>query len=503
MSGDDGDDYMASVIRSGPGDGPADHSQTQRPAPARTVTTTVRHVEPVYEVNEDVRQAREAWEPGDLPEGRERTVFNHSGATRAVWFAARARAGNPWPVLGCVMAQTLAAAGPHVRLSSPIGQPASLNMFVGLVGEPASGKGLAESIAMSLFSYCDDRGEAVETPTSPLGSGEGIAEMFTERKRRGDDGPAEATPDRVLFQVPEIDTLAAGSSRSESTILPVLRQVYMGEPLGHAGASRETTRNVRRHSYRACVIMGIQPRRSDVLLRDADGGTPQRVLWLPVPYPGMPERDHTPDEPGVFKIQLPRDVRSGTSAVPVYLPEVAGEAMYAARLSRGRGETVGGMDGHLLLTQGKTAAALALMDGRRTVAPEDWAVAGEIIDLSTETREMCREACESAEVERAAARRRVSAEAEDTADDDLVRRRTEDVRKRVFGFLEAAEGVRLTYGHMATRLQARPTKSADRKSQRDRLRGVLERLTADGLIVETWTEDSRGERIPEYSLPRG
>lgn len=516
------DDYLNSVMASGPADYQHDDAEShdlhvsgrtdapgdaeaQRIAPG-TQDSLRPHSAPVPAtaaaeggVSPEVQQARDAREPDDLPDGPERTVFTHSPATRAVWHAARARMGSPWAVLGCVMAQTVAATGPHVQLPPLVGASASLNLFVGLVGRPGEGKGTAESIARSLFAYCDDRGEPVETPALPLGSGEGIAELFTERRSRGDDGPAEPTPDRALFQVPEIDALTASASKRESTILPVLRQVYMGEPLGHTGATRETTRNVQAHSYRVCVVMGIQPSRAGGLLRDADGGTPQRVLWLPVIDRTAPEVP--PDAPQVFKIHLPREARGGTTSLTVSLPESAVKMVRRNRLSRLRGETVGGMDGHLLLTWEKIAAALALMDGRRNVRPEDWKAAQVLIGVSTSTREMCREACEGADVERATDRRRINAEAEDNAEDAIEAKRTLTVRNKIIRTLEQASGFPVPYRKLGRTMSGRPFRGGA-QSQRARMDVVLDDLVDDGLVVASDALDERGERTVEFSLSR-
>lgn len=282
----------------------------------------------------------------------------------------------------------------------------------------------------------------------------------------------------------------------------MLRQVYMGEPLGHTGASRDTTRNVREHSYRACVVMGIQPRRAGGLLRDADGGTPQRVLWLPVTYPGMPDPGHMPEPPDVFKIRLPRDARNGTSLYLVRLPETAKSAVGAARLARGRGETIGGMDGHVLLTREKAAAALALMDGERSVSPSDWAAAGVIIDLSTETRELCREACDGVEVERATERRRINAEAEDIVEDGKETQYRETVRSTVLRMLSEAQGIPVPFRQLHRQMSGRKTRYGDRKSHRDRLNDVLPDLVDAALILESETVDGNGDRTTQYSLPR-
>lgn len=348
-----------------------------------------------------VSATRRATMPDDLPDGPERIVFTHSPATRAIWQAARARMGSPWAVLGCVLAATVAATGPHVQLPALVGGPGSLNILVGLVGEPGSGKGTAEGIAHHMFTITDEHGNEVEVPELPLGTGEGIAELFTRRDQPG-DAPATPTPDRVVFRIPEIDALTAASSKRESTILPVLRQAFMGEPLGHTGASQATTRNVAAHSYRLSVVMGVQPRRSGALLADADGGTPQRVLWCPTAYPGAP--DVTPPAPPTHTIRLPRGARNSNSPLTVTLPTHVEDQVRENRLRRLRGQAVEGLDGHLLLTREKTAAALALMDGRTNVTEDDWAAAGAVIDLSTSTRETCRAASRGLDEDRAVER---------------------------------------------------------------------------------------------------
>ncbi|WP_145943667.1 hypothetical protein [Corynebacterium glyciniphilum] len=431
-----------------------------------------------------LQQARRATTPDDLPDGPERIVFAHSETTRAVWHAARARMGSPWAALGVVMADTIAATGPHVQLPPLVGGPGSLNTLVGLVGDPGGGKGTAENIAHHLFSVVDDHNDPIDVPEMPLGSGEGIAELFTRRGTKADE-PAKATPDRVKFRIPEIDALTAASSKRESTILPVLRQAFMSEPLGHTGASRDTTRNVPAHSYRMAVVMGIQPRRAGGLLHDADGGTPQRVLWLPVAYPEAP--DHAPAAPAPFIIRLPAGTRGsadyGNSPVTMSLPDSVTELVKANRLRRLRGEAVEGLDGHLLFTTEKVAAALALMDGRTNVTNADWDAATAVIEKSTATRELCRDACKGAEVEDRVNRRTVDAEAEDQAAEATNHALSKTVRKKVLHMLEQTGGTPLTYRELNRSMNGNKSRS-DGRSQRDRLDDVLKALIGDGLIQD-------------------
>ncbi|MGP5271272.1 hypothetical protein ACTXK0_12830 [Corynebacterium variabile] len=420
-----------------PAQAPADGGNTPPVTPVEASNSHGTHTdtpEPLTALHTTaVSEARRATAPDELPEGPERVVFSHSAATRAVWHAARARLGSPWAVLGCVLSATVAATGPHLQLPALVGGPGSLNLLVSLVGEPGSGKGTAEGIAHHLFTITDEHGNEIEVPELPLGTGEGVAELFTRRDQPG-DAPTAPTPDRVVFRIPEIDALAAASSKRESTIMPVLRQAFMAEPLGHTGASQATTRNVPAHTYRVAVVMGVQPRRSGALLADADGGTPQRVLWCPTAYPGAP--DVTPPAPPTHTIRLPRGARNGNSPLTITLPPHVEHQVRENRLRRLRGQAAEGLDGHLLLTQEKTAAALALIDGRTNVTEGDWTAAGAVIDLSTATRETCRTAYRGLDEDRAVERE----ETRDAAMDRVSASRAARARRLIEDALKAGNG---------------------------------------------------------------
>lgn len=452
-------------------------------------------------VSADVLAARRATAPEDLPDGPEREVFTHSPATRAVWLAARARMASPWGVLGYVMALTVATTGPHVRTPATVGGSASLNLLVGLVGAPGTGKGAARRTAIDLFTYADSNGTPVDTPMMGVGSGEGIAETFALRTRRGDDGE-EVTSQavvRAVFDDTEISSMAKKSDRRGSTLLPMLCKAYMGEDLGNQNGTAESSRMVPDHSYRMCLTVGIQPDRAGVLLDDSAGGTPQRFVWLPVAYPAMP--DVTPEPPERFTIALPfgalQTVRPGAEPMTVTIPAVAERAIRQARLSSGRGESQG-LDGHLLLTREKVAIALALMSGALSVTDADWSAAGAVMALSGRTREMCRAACKGAAVDAAAARRIEDAEGRDRAADAMAEKYTRTVREKVLRLLQDAEGTPLDHQSLYRSMSG--SKTSDGLSQKDRLPGVLQTLTEDGLIQSADSRDGHGEPTVAYWL---
>ena len=60
----------------------------------------------------------------------------------------------------------------------------------------------------------------------------------------------------------EVDTLAALHRRQASTLLPELRKAWMGDALGFAYVDKEKRLTLARHSYRLCLVVGIQPERA-------------------------------------------------------------------------------------------------------------------------------------------------------------------------------------------------------------------------------------------------
>lgn len=304
---------------------------------------------------------------------------------------ARSRRVGPWAVLGATLTRVIAATPPRVQIPPTIGGNASLNIFVGLVGNSGDGKDIAQKVAREALVIT---GEPFKT--NPVGSGEGLSHMFM---RPGKVTREEKHPDPELYNVAalvtvgEIDTMGAMVQRNSSTIASQLRQAAMGEPLGFFYVDPTKRMMVPEHAYRLCMIAGIQPARSAVLLNDADGGTPQRLVWLPAGDPEAP--DIAPDEldPMVWEspdwTQATRGQTSdGAEYFLVDLPEVAVRTTVENRLKRLR-EVGEALDGHAILTRTKVACALAVLEGRHQVSESDWDLSGTVMAVSDAQRARC------------------------------------------------------------------------------------------------------------------
>lgn len=304
---------------------------------------------------------------------------------------AQARRAGPWAVLAVSLARAVTTVPPTVALPGVIGGRQSLNCFAALVGPSGGGKGAAEAAAAEGFRFTSGRINPI-----PVGSGEGIARTFRPVGTKPDDPNPVTT---ALFSAPEVDSLAALAARTGSTLSAELRKLYSGEHIGFANAAAATRNIVAAHSYRAVFVVGVQPLRAHTLLDGADGGLPQRFIWVPVSDPDAPQ--DAPDDPGVWKVKVPAWSRPGAGHLKVIddapldleVPQEAIDEIRSHRLAVLReAADVDALDGHRLLTQLKAAVGLMALDGRTVVSSEDWQLAAILMDVSARTRERCRKA---------------------------------------------------------------------------------------------------------------
>lgn len=383
---------------------------------------------------------------------------------------------SPWAMLGVVMVRLLATVEPEIVLPDLVGDVASLNLFVGLVGPSGSGKSSAIKAAANaiiLSPLQDDDEFKVVT----LGSGQGISHAFGYNIK----GEVRFYEQRsVIFKLDEIDHLKATTQQSASTILPELRCLYMGESLGAQYVEVAKRVMIPEHSYRAGFICGIQPSKAEFLLRDTDGGTPQRFLWLPANYP-HPEKKPDPVDP--WKWNRPDGIGSSVKWA-VEVCDQAKEEVDRAQYLTARGEG-NPLDGHSLLTRLKVSTALAFLNSHSNVTDEDWELAGMVMRVSDAYRQKCIDTI--AGKTKLANKARAEAEAERALhiEAKVASDKVQRVMRLVLRHLENDPMTRRTlYNKMSS-------------SVKEYFDEALERLTGDGLVIAE-TISKSGNSTVEY-----
>lgn len=307
--------------------------------------------------------------PTPSPLGELETIEQDFWTTReshqVIYEAALARMAAPWAVFAACVARVLALVPPTMTLPPIIGGRGSLNWFGVVVAQSGGGKGTAMAVASELVTG--------DVDVRPIGSGEGMIECYN---RRGDDPQAYVTS--LMFDVPEIDTIAVMGDRSGQTTSVVLRNGFSGERLGFAYRGRSTA-PVEAHTYRMTMIVGAQPSRAGALLEDNGGGTLQRLMW----FPGMDRRvvaDPTPypvDGLGLYRTlngMFPRRVELLNAVGPIPVPPEVETEIREARAAFMRNQ-IEESRGHALFSREKVAFALAYLDGRTEIDLEDWRLA--------------------------------------------------------------------------------------------------------------------------------
>lgn len=370
---------------------------------------------------------------------------------------ARASMVSPWSLLGSVLARVIVSTGPDVVLPAIIGGPASLNLVVALVGSSAAGKDTTESAART----CTDLPDITELP---LGTGEGVGRTFAEPPAPRKDQPPVERIDRALLTATEVDTVAAIAARQGSTLLPTLRQLYSGSTLGAANSSPDRRVIVPAHTYRAAVIVGVQPERAGILAADT-AGTRQRVLWMPTADHDTP--DETPEP--VAPLRVERSLRGRVLVVP---DEVADKIRAHRRAVLREDSDVDLGDGHRMLTRLKVAAGLMLLDSRHTdIEMDDWSLAGAIMRVSDRTRARVDNTLSEAIRRSNRAKAHASAERDEVVADRKVQRAASGIVAR----LERVTGV----------LSKSDLRKALRSDLRPEFQPAIDRLIAAGSVTET------------------
>lgn len=328
--------------------------------------------------------------PPDLPDEVQRDFWGRKEYLAIIREFAYARMASPWAVLGVAICRALCTVPPHVTLPPIVGGRGSLNMFVALVGEPGAGKDAAMAAARDVYPGPLNEMDAIHV--CRLGSAEGIAHVYMDRLTKDDPNTGAKKGDLVqvrrsaLFQVSEIDTLIGLGNRNGNVLIPTLREAFVGADISFGWADKTKRLPMAEHSYRLCMVMGVQPTHAKALLEDAGGGFPQRMLWLPATDPDI--TDEILEEPSPLPVFQGSSWAGSTSSCQISLPVEVVRLVRAARAARARGDKggLGDLDGHALFVREKVAMALAVLDQRTGVTMDDWELSEIVMQKSDAVR---------------------------------------------------------------------------------------------------------------------
>jgi len=307
--------------------------------------------------------------------------------------AAHARGRSADAVLGNVLARVSAHTPHWAVLPAIVGSIASLNVIHGIVGPSGTGKSTAIDIARDVLT-APPQSPLKRLADAPLGSGEGLIEAYHSFVQvDGPDGKKERVKQQTeyagLFITDEIDQLGAQASRQGSTLMATLRSAWSGGILGQSNATEERNRRLRGHSYRFCLIVGVQPEKAGGLLSDASGGTPQRFAWFSAVDQTIPPPGQRPDWPGSIAWTPPTMIAFGEMSEggrrhgAIKVPDDIATAVAMNDHHRQVGERHADLgSSHRDLGRLKIAALLALLDERAEINGEDWMLAEMVADVS-------------------------------------------------------------------------------------------------------------------------
>lgn len=389
-------------------------------------------------VTSPAQGAAGATDPLSLAEDR---LFGSREVLSAIREFARARGTAPWAMLGCVLARVAAEIGPHVQLPPIVGSHASLNLLVGIVGPSSSGKGLAIHSARDFLAH-------TTVTEREIGTGQGIDVTYVTPATG--QQPMHQVNDTALFTVAEIDQIGTYKAMQSSSLQATLKKAFDGDVLG--GQIKDASRRVQvsRHSYRFAAIVGIQPAKAGPLLDDAEGGTPQRWLWIPNRDPGALEPDTEMPVPAAWDWTPPASWAANGENTPfapytrvvIDVCDTARETIRRTQFRKLRGEAgTDELDGHRLLTRLKVAAVLGLLEQRAEVTDTDWHLAGLVLEVSDAGRAECQRALSRVARQRNRAQAESEAERREIAAQHQAQHRDER--------MERVEGKALDHVHQA------------------------------------------------------
>lgn len=264
---------------------PADEPYTRQEfeASVRSARAYAEQEGPTLPETTRTRLAQADFEDVDEPENDDEyeELWTASPQLRHIAQAADSVNRNRLAMLAAVLTRILVQVDAGICLAGvedgSIGPRAALNLGVALVGRPGQGK-------TTILDTSRDLLPGTGMYEKDLTTGQGLIAAYMRWDK--DEGVNKLREDpKALFICDEIDTLAANSSDTTSTLLSELRTMLMGGKTGTTTATQERNRQLQARSYNFQTIVNLQPHRAGVLLRERDAGTPQRFVWVTVTDP--------------------------------------------------------------------------------------------------------------------------------------------------------------------------------------------------------------------------
>lgn len=305
-------------------------------------------------------------------------------AALRTWAHARMRSADA--VYAAVRARVGTLVPHTLRVDTGIAVPISLNSLLAIIGTSGAGKTTSAALARDLVPI-DTSGHFYE---GPLGSGEGVVELYYEAQEQPNPGGGKAIKVRVqakkgaLLLLDEGEALTQMAGRLGATLLPTLRSAYSGEMIGQSNARQETRRVLAAGSYRFVLLVGLQDVAAIKLLADEATGTPQRFVFFNANDPAIPPEVVDASPPWSAGPWVPPTITGGQTMTldPDVLAEIRGR-----QLAIQRGTLVlDPLDAHRDQNRIKEAGMLAILDGRLQIIAEDWRLAGMVLDTSDAVR---------------------------------------------------------------------------------------------------------------------
>lgn len=302
--------------------------------------------------------------------------------------AAHAINRSPDVAFAGVLARLAALLPPDRPADTGVGSPASMNLFVALLGPSGTGKSSSKRVPKFLVPAPLDL-DVLEY--LPMGTGEGIAEAYMGEVEVADDSGSrpktktirEQVRGNALFYADEGERLITTMfGRSGTTIGETLRTAWSGGTIGQFNGQKINTRVVEEGTYSAALIIGFQPETALPLFDDAAAGTPQRFLWFSTLAASLPE--DPPAWPPPLDLPL---LNSQLRGAEITFADAIRRELRAEDRARMTGEFVPPpLDSHRPLTLVKVAVLLAILNNRANVTAEDWDLARVVWDTSCQVR---------------------------------------------------------------------------------------------------------------------